>query len=117
VQSDVFSKLGKHRYDLIISNPPYVTAAAMASLPEEYRREPALALAAGDDGLDIVRTILAGALLHLKPEGILAIEVGHNREIVERAFPELPLTWIDTPHAEGKIFLVHARDLGHRKRG
>ncbi|MBU0753299.1 MAG: 50S ribosomal protein L3 N(5)-glutamine methyltransferase [Gammaproteobacteria bacterium] len=111
VRSDVFSKLGKRRYDLIISNPPYVTAAAMAALPEEYRREPALALAAGDDGLDIVRTILANALRHLKPDGLLAIEVGHNREIVEAAFPELPLTWIDTPTAEGKVFLVNARDL------
>jgi ribosomal protein L3 glutamine methyltransferase len=117
VRSDVFGKLGKRRYDLIVSNPPYVTAAAMASLPEEYRREPALALAAGDDGLDIVRTILAEAPRHLKAEGLLAIEVGHNREIVEAAFPELPLTWIDTPHAEGKIFLVHARDLGHLNRG
>jgi ribosomal protein L3 glutamine methyltransferase len=111
VRSDVFGKLGKRRYDLIISNPPYVTAAAMASLPEEYRREPSLALAAGEDGLDLVRTILAEAPQHLKPEGMLAIEVGHNRKIVEAAFPGLPLTWIDTAHAEGKIFLLHARDL------
>lgn len=117
VRSDVFGKLGKRRYDLIISNPPYVTAAAMASLPEEYRREPSLALAAGADGLDIVRTILAEAARHLKPEGLLAIEVGHNRDIVEAAFPELPLMWIDTPHAEGKIFLLHARDLGQLNRG
>jgi ribosomal protein L3 glutamine methyltransferase len=111
VRSDVFAKLGKRRYDLIVSNPPYVTAAAMATLPEEYRREPSLALAAGDDGLDIVRTILADAPRHLKPDGLLAIEVGHNRDIVDTAFPELPLTWIDTQHAEGKVFLVHARDL------
>jgi ribosomal protein L3 glutamine methyltransferase len=114
VRSDVFGKLGKRRYDLIVSNPPYVTAAAMASLPDEYRREPALALAAGADGLDIVRTILAEAPRHLKAEGLLAIEVGHNREIVEAAFPELPLTWVDTAHAEGKVFLVHARDLRFR---
>jgi ribosomal protein L3 glutamine methyltransferase len=111
VHSDVFGKLGKRRYDLIVSNPPYVTAEAMASLPEEYRREPALALAAGEDGLDVVRRILAGAAQHLKPEGLLAVEVGHNREIVEAAFPELPATWIDTPGGEGKIFLLHARDL------
>ena len=115
VRSDVFARLGKRRYDLIISNPPYVTAAAMAALPEEYRREPALALAAGDDGLDIVRTILADAARHLKPDGLLAIEVGHNRDLVEAAFPELPLTWIDTANAEGKIFLLHAQDLPKRR--
>jgi ribosomal protein L3 glutamine methyltransferase len=111
VRSDLFGKLGKRRYDLIISNPPYVTAAAMAALPPEYRREPALALAAGADGLDAVRAILAGAARHLKPKGLLAVEVGHNRDIMEAAFPELPLTWIDTPSGEGKIFLLHARDL------
>lgn len=111
VRSDVFAKLGKRRYDLIISNPPYVTAAAMAALPPEYRREPALALAAGDDGLDVVRTLLAGARRHLKPDGMLAVEVGHNRDIMDAAFPDLALTWIDTPSAENKIFLIHARDL------
>ncbi len=111
IRSDVFSALATRRYDLILSNPPYVTAAAMDALPPEYRREPALALAAGEDGLDVVRTIIAGAARHLKPDGLLAVEVGHNREIMDAAFPELALTWIDTPSAEGKIFLVHARDL------
>lgn len=111
VSSDVFAKLGKRRYDLIIANPPYVTAASMAALPSEYRREPALALAAGDDGLDVVRTLLAGARRHLKPDGMLAVEVGHNRDIMDAAFPDLALTWIDTPSAENKIFLIHARDL------
>lgn len=119
VESDVFDGLKGRRYDLIISNPPYVTSAAMASLPAEYRQEPALALGAGDDGLDVVRRILAGAREHLKPGGLLAVEVGHNRDIVDAAFPELPLTWIDTPSSEDKLFLVRADDLpnpGTRKR-
>lgn len=111
VQSNAFASIGTRRYDLIISNPPYVTAEAMAALPPEYRREPALALAAGEDGLDLVRVILDGAARHLKPEGLLAIEVGHNRDIMEANFPDLPLTWVDTPSGEGKIFLIHAHDL------
>lgn len=111
VQGDLFAKLGKRKYDLIISNPPYVTAQAMRELPAEYRHEPENALAAGDDGLDIVRRILAGARAHLKPQGLLAVEVGHNRDIVEAAFPDLPLTWIDTESGEGKIFLLRREDL------
>jgi ribosomal protein L3 glutamine methyltransferase len=111
VQGDLFAKLGKRKYDLIISNPPYVTAQAMRDLPPEYRHEPENALAAGDDGLDIVRRILSGAKAHLKPHGLLAVEVGHNREIVEAAFPDLPLTWLDTESGEGKIFLLRREDL------
>lgn len=110
-QGDLFSGLGKRRYDLIISNPPYVTAEAMRNLPPEYRHEPENALAAGDDGLDIVRRILAAAKSHLKPGGLLAIEVGHNKELVDAAFPDLPLTWIDTESGEGKIFLLRREDL------
>ncbi|MCX8087377.1 MAG: 50S ribosomal protein L3 N(5)-glutamine methyltransferase [Rhodocyclaceae bacterium] len=108
---DLFAPLGKRKYDLIISNPPYVTAAAMRELPPEYRHEPALALAAGEDGLDVVRRILAEAKPHLKPAGLLAIEVGHNKAIVEAAFPRLPLVWLDTPSGEGKIFLLRRADL------
>lgn len=111
IQGDLFEKLGKRKYDLIISNPPYVTAQAMRELPPEYRHEPALALAAGEDGLDIVRRILAGAKAHLKPHGLLAVEVGHNRDLVEAAFPQLPLTWLDTESGEGKIFLLRREDL------
>jgi ribosomal protein L3 glutamine methyltransferase len=111
IESDVFAAVGERRYDLIISNPPYVTDAAMAALPEEYRREPALALGAGEDGLDVVRRILAEAAQHLKPGGLLAVEVGHNRDLVDAAFPQLPLTWLDTPSSEGKLFLVRAEDL------
>ena len=115
LQGDLFAAVAtnrrKRKYDLIISNPPYVTAAAMRSLPPEYRHEPAGALAAGDDGLDIVRRILADAGPHLKPGGLLAIEVGHNRDIVDAAFPHLPITWIDTDSGEGKIFLLRREDL------
>ncbi len=111
IQSDLFDEIPERRYQLIISNPPYVTADAMAGLPEEFRREPALALAAGEDGLDIVRLILAQADDHLTDDGVIAIEVGHNRDLVEAAFPELPMVWLDTEHAEGKVFLVKAEDL------
>ncbi len=111
VQGDLFAGLGKRKYDLIISNPPYVTAQAMRDLPPEYRHEPEIALAAGEDGLDIVRRILAEAKKHLTPQGLLAVEVGHNKEIVEAAFPNLPLVWLDTESGEGKIFLLRREDL------
>lgn len=111
VQGDLFAGLGRRRYNFILSNPPYVTAQAMRDLPPEYRHEPENALAAGADGLDIVRRILAAAAKHLKPGGLLAIEVGHNRDIVEAAFPALPLTWLDTPSGEGKIFMLRREDL------
>lgn len=111
VESDLFAGLGKRKYDLIISNPPYVTAQAMHDLPAEYRHEPGNALAAGEDGLDIVRRILATAKKHLKPHGLLAVEVGHNQDIMTSAFPRLPLTWIDTESGEGKIFMLRREDL------
>jgi len=111
VQGDLFAPLGKRKYDLIVSNPPYVTTQAMQALPAEYRHEPESALAAGADGLDIVRRILADAKKHLKPNGLLAVEVGHNRDLVEAAFPHLPFTWLDTPSGEGKIFLLRRADL------
>lgn len=111
LRSDVFSALAGEPFDLIISNPPYVTAQAMAELPQEYRHEPALALAAGEDGLDVVRRILAEAKRHLTPQGWLAVEVGHNRALVEAAFPELPFTWLATETAEDKVFLLPASAL------
>ncbi|MFT4171405.1 MAG: 50S ribosomal protein L3 N(5)-glutamine methyltransferase, partial [Rhodocyclaceae bacterium] len=89
IKSDVFSGLGDTRYDLIVSNPPYVTSESMARLPDEYRAEPEMALAAGDDGLDVVRVILREARRHLTPDGVLVVEVGHNRDLVDAAFPEL----------------------------
>jgi ribosomal protein L3 glutamine methyltransferase len=116
VESDLFAAVRGKRYDLILSNPPYVTSEAMEALPAEYRHEPALALAAGADGLDVVRRILAQAREHLNPGGVLAIEVGHNQDLVTDAFPELPAVWLDTEHAAGKVFLVTHEDLpDHRK--
>jgi ribosomal protein L3 glutamine methyltransferase len=111
IESDLFEAVPGKRYDLIICNPPYVTAEAMEALPAEYRHEPALALAAGADGLDVVRRILSEAHQHLNPGGVIAIEVGHNQDLVTEAFPKLNAVWLDTEHAEGKIFLVTREDL------
>ena len=106
IHSDLFANVHDRQYDLIISNPPYVTEAAMRQLPPEYRHEPKPALAGGADGLDVVRCILGSASHHLKPNGILAVEIGHNRAIVEAAFPELELTWLATSSGEDKIFML-----------
>jgi len=111
IESDLFAKAKGRRYDLIICNPPYVTSQAMDALPAEYRHEPALALAAGADGLDVVRRILTQAHKHLKPGGVIAIEVGHNQDLVTEAFPDLPAVWVDTEHAEGKVFVLTREDL------
>ncbi|MBK5914934.1 50S ribosomal protein L3 N(5)-glutamine methyltransferase [Rhodocyclus purpureus] len=112
IHSDLFTELEEdRRYDLIISNPPYVDAAAMRALPEEYRREPVLALAAGEDGLDIVRILLREAKARLNPGGLLVVEIGHNREVVESTFPALPFTWLDTHAGEGYVFLLRREDL------
>jgi ribosomal protein L3 glutamine methyltransferase len=111
IRSDLFANLADKSYDLIISNPPYVTASAMAELPPEYRHEPAMALEGGEDGLDPVRAILGQASRHLNREGLLLVEVGHNRESVEEAFPSLPFVWLDTPSASGKVFLLRAEAL------
>lgn len=111
LEADLFAGLAGLRYELIISNPPYVTSTSMDTLPAEYRHEPALALAAGEDGLDIVRRILVSAADHLTPEGILMIEVGHNADLVEAAFPRVPFAWVDTDNSESKIFLLTQQDL------
>lgn len=111
VESDLMSGLQGCRYDVIVCNPPYVTAESMAGLPAEYRHEPALALGSGDDGLDFVRRLLAVAPAHLQPRGLLFVEVGHNAGIVEAAFPERAFTWVDTPSGEGKIFLLTREQL------
>lgn len=111
IRSDLFAGLAGRRYDIIISNPPYVTGESMRTLPEEYRHEPVLALASGEDGLDAVRGILAGAHAHLKPNGILAVEVGGNRAIVEEAFPRLGFTWLESESGEGMVFLLQREQL------
>ncbi|PKO52421.1 MAG: 50S ribosomal protein L3 N(5)-glutamine methyltransferase, partial [Betaproteobacteria bacterium HGW-Betaproteobacteria-21] len=86
-------------------------AEAMAALPPEYLHEPTMALAAGEDGLDIVRKLIAEAAQHLHPEGLLAVEVGHNRDIVENAFPELPFSWLSTRGGDDMVFLLKREDL------
>jgi ribosomal protein L3 glutamine methyltransferase len=111
IRSDLLSNLTEKNYDLIVSNPPYVTAMAMEELPREYRHEPRLALAGGDDGLDAVRTIIARAAEFLNPEGLLVVEVGQNRAAAEAAFPGLPFVWLATPSAEDSVFLLRREDL------
>jgi ribosomal protein L3 glutamine methyltransferase len=111
VRTDLFDRLAGCRYDLILSNPPYVNAAAMRALPREYRREPRLALAGGRDGLDLVRPMLAQAAVHLNPGGMLVVEIGHNRRALEKAYPRLPFTWLDTSAGEDFVFMLHKEDL------
>lgn len=93
-------------YDVILTNPPYVNEASMQALPPEYRAEPHMALAGGNDGMDIVRRILADAPRHLKPHGVLVVEIGNERENVEAAFPDLDLVWLPTSAGEDQVFLV-----------
>jgi len=111
LQGNLFSSLDSRRYDLIIANPPYVGATAMASLPAEYRHEPGLALASGEDGLDLTRAILGGAQRHLQPGGLLVVEIGHNRAALEAAFPATPFTWLDTSAGDQYVFLLHRDEL------
>jgi ribosomal protein L3 glutamine methyltransferase len=106
IQSDLFTALKGRRYDLIVSNPPYVNAPSMQTLPEEYRREPVGALASGEDGLEHVRTILREAPKHLNKGGLLVVEIGHNRDALEEAFPELPFTWLETSAGDEHVFLL-----------
>lgn len=113
VRSDMMSNLNEKTYDLIISNPPYVTSMSMDELPAEYRHEPALALAGGVDGLDAVRTLLAKASPFLAPRGLLVVEVGHNRDGVEASFPRIPFTWLTTASSEESVFLLKREDLAH----
>jgi len=111
IQSDLFAGLGGRRYDLILTNPPYVSADAVANFPPEYAAEPVLAHAGGDDGLDIVRRILAEAGRHLNPGGTLIVEFGSGREILEAEYPDLPFLWLDTANAQGEVFALQADAL------
>jgi len=111
IQSDAFSQLKGKRYDLIISNPPYVDAESVAALPPEYLHEPEMALGSGEDGLDFTHIILREAKKHLTPNGLLVVEIGHNREVLEAAYPTLPFTWLDTAAGDEYVFLLNAADL------
>lgn len=108
---DLFTPLAGRRYDLIISNPPYVDAGEMAALSPEYAHEPAMALAGGDDGLDLVRRILDLAPAHLTAEGGLICEIGTGRERLEASRPDLPFMWLDTAESNGEVFWLARADM------
>ena len=111
MQSDHFSALGAEAYDIIVSNPPYVGRREMAGLPAEYRHEPVGALAAGVDGLDSVRVLLAQGARRLREGGILVVEVGNSERLVRRTFPQLPFTWLEFQRGGGGVFLLTREQL------
>lgn len=111
LRSDLMSGLGERRYDLIVSNPPYVDARSLRALPREYRHEPRLALAGGPDGLALVRRILLEAGEHLAAKGLLVCEIGRGRKALERAFPRTPFAWPGTEAGTGQVFLLSREDL------
>jgi ribosomal protein L3 glutamine methyltransferase len=111
LRSDHFSALRGERYDIIVANPPYVGRREMSGLPPEYRHEPALALAAGRDGLDSVRVLLRDAQSHLRPGGLLVVEVGNTEAAVRRAFRRLPFLWLEFERGGGGVFLLTAEQL------
>jgi len=110
IEGDLLTGTQK-QYDLIISNPPYVDAAAMKGLPEEFQKEPALALAGGDEGIDLVRRIIEKAPTNLTNDGLLIVEVGRDRVALEEAFPNIPFTWVTTQASEDSVFLLTREDL------
>ncbi len=111
LQSDLFDALQGRRYDLIVSNPPYVDAADLGSMPDEYRHEPALALGSGDDGLDITRRILRESGRYLEEDGLLVVEVGNSEIHLMEQYPELPLTWVDLETGGNGVFVITAAEL------
>jgi ribosomal protein L3 glutamine methyltransferase len=111
VQGDLFAPLKGERYDLIISNPPYVDADGMAGLPAECAFEPRMAFDGGTDGIDLVRRLLDEARAHLTEGGGLLCEVGRCRPALEAAYPRVPFLWLDTEESEGEVFWLEARDL------
>jgi ribosomal protein L3 glutamine methyltransferase len=110
-EGDLFAPLPERRYDVIITNPPYVNADSMRTLPAEYQHEPALALAGGDDGMDVVRRIIAEARNWLTDDGLLVVEIGNERPNVEAAFGGLDLVWLSTSAGDDSVFLIQAADL------
>lgn len=111
IESDLYAKLPPKKYNLIVTNPPYVNAVSMGKLPQEYRREPQIALAGGVDGMDLVRKIVDGAAERLTKRGVLIVEIGNEREFAEAAFPDLELTWLSTSAGDDMVFLLTANQL------
>ncbi|HWU33654.1 MAG TPA: 50S ribosomal protein L3 N(5)-glutamine methyltransferase [Methylovorus sp.] len=111
IQSDMFSALQGKTYDLIISNPPYVDAPSMAQLPEEYRNEPQIALGSGVDGLEHTHTLLREAGKHLNDGGLLIVEIGHNRDALHAAYPDLPFTWLEVESGNEFVFMLSKEQL------
>jgi ribosomal protein L3 glutamine methyltransferase len=111
LRADVYEGLDGERYDLIVSNPPYVSVTEMAGLPAEYRHEPALALEAGDDGMDVVARILAGGADYLRPGGIMVIEVGASADLLLVRYPDIPFLWLDFERGGDGVFLLTAEQL------
>jgi len=109
--ADVYEGLGARRYDIVVSNPPYVSVAEMRRLPREHRAEPASSLRAARGGLAVVERIVAGAKRHLERDGILVVEVGNAAPRVRRRFRDLPLTWLEFERGHAEVFLLHAADL------
>jgi ribosomal protein L3 glutamine methyltransferase len=114
--SDHFAELGDRTYDIIVSNPPYVGRREFKALPAEYRHEPKGALEAGSDGLDSVKIILRDAAAHLRPGGVLIVEVGNSEVAVRRAFPRLPFIWLAFEHGGGGVFLLEREQLNRRSK-
>jgi ribosomal protein L3 glutamine methyltransferase len=115
-QGDVYAPLGDRRYDLIVSNPPYVSHAEMDALPQEYLHEPDMALRAGADGLDVVRRILRDADQHLNDGGVLVVEVGDSDERLQQAYPSVPFLWLEFEHGGGGVFVLTKDELGRHRR-
>lgn len=111
IESDLYTNVPDKKYDLIVANPPYVNSGSMGQLPQEYLHEPRIALAGGDDGMDLVRKIVAGAAQRLTDNGVLIVEIGNERGFAEAAFPELELTWVTTSAGDDMVFLITAEQL------
>ena len=111
IASDLYQNVPFKKYDLIVTNPPYVNSDSMSKLPQEYLREPHIALDGGADGMDLVRKIIDGAADYLTPEGILMVEIGNEREYAEAAFGHLGLTWLTTSAGDDMVFLLTAEQL------